>query len=500
MTQGLGVIAVLVLSIGVAGIAVTGCGASTQGGDARAEGGRGGAPSGLAGMSPAGGVAGAAPDCDATKSPSEDACVIDERYGIFVSPFGDDITGDGSRAHPYATLWTGITQAEAQSKRVYACADGGPYRTVVDLDSAANGLEMYGGFSCTDFSYRTFAKSRVFSPVTRALSVEWVYGLRIEDFAFQAAFGSRSGESSVAAVVQASSGVVLRRLELEAGVGMSGADGSLNAFTYEGHAELDGNDATGMAGASEKACQCEWLLPTTGDVGGVVRAPEQHGGAGMPELGPCEERGDAATSCESDAAAQRGADAPAVAGATGATTVGTVTSDGWVPASGEDGATGPAGHGGGGGACTTEGGGGGGGCGSCGGAGGPGGQGGGASIALLVSASVVSIADSKLITRDGGKGGDGVPGQLAQREAGLGGKGIHGGCPGGAGGLGADGAAGGGAAGGVSVGILWAGEAPAQTGLTILIGRPGTKGSGGEPGTNDGIDGIARDVLEAPRT
>jgi hypothetical protein len=37
-----------------------------------------------------------------------------------------------------------------------------------------------------------------------------------------------------------------------------------------------------------------------------------------------------------------------------------------------------------------------------------------------------------------------------------------------------------------------------QTGVTFTEGMPGTKGLGGEPGMNDGIDGVAEDVLEAP--
>ena len=62
-----------------------------------------------------------------TKAPSEDACVIADKYGVFVSPTGNDITGDGSMSAPYATLGKGFVKAKTSGKRVYACADGGDF-------------------------------------------------------------------------------------------------------------------------------------------------------------------------------------------------------------------------------------------------------------------------------------------------------------------------------------------------------------------------------------
>jgi hypothetical protein len=59
------------------------------------------------------------------------------------------------------------------------------------------------------------------------------------------------------------------------------------------------------------------------------------------------------------------------------------------------------------------------------------------------------------------------------------------------------GGASGGGAGGISAGIVWTGdEAPAQADVLIEIGTEGDGGLGGEPGVNDGIDGVAQTVLE----
>ena len=42
--------------------------------------------------------------CDGELLPEDDACVVDEEYGVFVSPTGDDATGEGTRESPFATL------------------------------------------------------------------------------------------------------------------------------------------------------------------------------------------------------------------------------------------------------------------------------------------------------------------------------------------------------------------------------------------------------------
>src|SRR6478736_3942086 len=91
-------------------------------------------------------------------------------------------------------------------------------------------------------------------------------------------------------------------------------------------------------------------------------------------------------------------------------------------------------------------------------------------------------------------GTDGTPGIPGQGGGGGAGAGTSGG-----GGGGGAGGAGGGAAGGISVGIAYQGTAPTpDAATTITVGMSGTKGLGGVPGTNDGIDGKAQSILEVP--
>jgi hypothetical protein len=134
--------------------------------------------------------------------------------------------------------------------------------------------------------------------------------------------------------------------------------------------------------------------------------------------------------------------------------------------------------------------------------GGPGGQGGGASVALLVFESAVTIEASELVASDAGNGGDGAPGETGQQDAGGGGDGfgvgVSAGCDGGGGGFGGNGASGGAGAGGISAGIVWSGETEPSVDdeTTIEAGDAGAGGEGGTPGENDGVDGTAEDVVE----
>jgi hypothetical protein len=443
---------------------------------------------------------GSAP-CDPTKTPDQDSCVINEAYGVFVSPNGDDDSGDGSRATPYATLATAIAKAKGDTKRVYACADAGDYAESLDLDATTNGLALYGGFSCSDWHYSTSAQSRLASDTTLALHVEGVSGLTIQDFRIDAADATTPGDSSIGVFVSSSSGVVFDRVRIDAGKGANGANGTVTAFVYPNRTDLDGNSTTTTTGADPKVCMCPTNQQTSGGSGGVAQPGGQGGGNGTPSYsGPGGEAGTpgSCTSGGAPGAGKDGATATAMSPASGAQTLGALTSSGWTPTAGTDGTDGAPGQGGGGGASSATGGGGGGACGGCGGAGGKGGQGGGGSIALVAFKSSVILDNVDLYASNAGKGGSGIAGQAAQTESGFAGNGTMGGCQGGAGGLGADGAASGGGAGGISAAILWSGDAaPVQSGVTIMLGTAGAKGVGGKAGVNDGVAGKAQNVINA---
>lgn len=485
-----------------------------DGGSANSEGGAAGSAqatsgagetgsAGASGASGEGGAGGERPECDPSAPPSEDACVLDEALGVFVSPEGDDDEGDGSRSAPFKTLSAGILAAADRGRRVYACTDAGAYEETLALDEGANGIELFGGLSCEDFSY-TGEKAVVTPPgVHTALVVAGVDGVRVEDFTFVAADAGASdfGVSSIGAFVTGSSDVKFRRVRLQAGRGGKGKIPERDDARYPATSTLAGRNASGPDAGGEKVCECQGSGTTIGGAGGDAYTLGQAGEDGFPDHGGGE--GGRAEVCDLEAA--RGADAPALPPAPGAAILGELTADGWIPRNGASGEPGQPGQGGGGGGAITVStnppvlsGGGGGGCGGCGGVGGPGGGGGGGSIALASFESSITIEASELVATDAGHGGNGRMGQAAQIGRGEGGE-SQAGCRGGQGGFGAAGAAGGGGAGGISAGVLFRGERPRIDLFTsVALGQPGLKGAGGKNGENDGISGVARAVLEVP--
>ncbi|MBK8997615.1 MAG: hypothetical protein IPM35_17945 [Myxococcales bacterium] len=448
---------------------------------------------GAGGVSGSGGTAGTdAGQCDTTKTPSQEACLVDDQHAVFVNGTVAT-TGTGTKASPFKTITEAL--GAASGKLILVCDN--TYDEQVKITA---GVKLFGGFSCTTWSFET-GKRAVVKPTAKgnALSIDSVSSaVLIEDMEFTSADGTLAGESSVSAMVNASTDVKLHRVKLAAGKGVAGANGVLAPFTFpKTQTQLNGNPANVLAGGALNQCSCPAGDQSIGGFGGNAPTPSK-GGDGLPALGGGQ--GGTPGSCGSGATGKDGTAPSAAADAPGAGTLGALIGAAWSPTKGANATPGGPGQGGGGGASSATGGGGGGGCGGCGGAGGPGGGGGGASIALLAINSTVSIdAGSELLAADGGNGGNGVAGQSGQTEYGFGANPGPGGCLGGAGAPGGAGGAGGGGAGGISVSVLWKGTAaPTIDGSAKLtFGKKGTKGTGGKAGSNDGIDGVAQNVLQA---
>ncbi|MBK7581332.1 MAG: hypothetical protein IPI67_14095 [Myxococcales bacterium] len=69
------------------------------------------------GTAGSGGVAGGdSGTCDPTKSPGLSHALIADDYGVFVSPKGDDTSGNGTKASPYKTLGKALASAGTTGK------------------------------------------------------------------------------------------------------------------------------------------------------------------------------------------------------------------------------------------------------------------------------------------------------------------------------------------------------------------------------------------------
>lgn len=458
-----------------------------------------GADGGEAGNAGDSGAAGAlVSPCDPTLGPSAEVCLISDEFAIFVDPAGKD-NAVGSKASPVNTITKAIQLASDQ-KIVIAC--NGTYDEHLKISGRAR---IYGGFACpgstTPWTYEDGTRAKV-APTARGVALSIASDaaqVDIEDFEFDAKDGTEAGESSIAAFVKESTNVALHRVKLVAGKGVGGADGTLTSVTFPTQAELNGKAASEDDGGDPNSRTCLAGGSTRGGRGGDGGGSVSSGTAGLPDLG-AGKGGTQGLDCAAGGTGTSGADAPAQPPSLGASKLGTITLTGWNGSAGTDGTPGVPGQGGGGGAgAATGGGGGGGGAGGCGGSGGTAGKAGGSSIALLILNSTLTLDTSEFSSSNAGNGGKGVAGQAGQAESGKGGVQVPDGCGGGKGGKGGAGGAGGGAAGGISVGIAYQGSAPSpDPATTISVGTSGTKGLGGVPGTNDGIDGKAQNILEVP--
>lgn len=489
-------------------------------------GGSGGA-SGSGGTGSTGATGGAGGDgggCDTSKSPSEEACLVSDQFGVFVSPTGDDSSGDGSKASPFKTLSKAVATAGSVGKSVYACDDGSGYSeaSTLVLGATLDGLGLFGGFDCANWSYSTSAKAKLIGAPTAVRIDSVVGGIRVEDFDITAANGGSAGESSIGVLSADSLGVVLRRVNVTAGAGAngdpgvdgsSGADGASVGTTPIGK-PVDCSapaDQTGGSWGAQSNCGSK------GGVGGTayVDADGDGGKQGTPTTdlagAPAGGGGPGATFIGSNGG-------PGLAGTNGASggvgvsaaSAGTFGAAGFTPASGQPGVDGFPGQGGGGGGASkgsptcVGASGGAGGLGGCGGTKGSGGGGGGASVALVSWASELTLDSCTLVSAkggDGGEGGDaggggsggpGGTGGLASGGLGKGGDGASGG-NGGPGGSGAGGT------GGPSYALVYSDTKPTKQGtVTLTPGTNGSKGAGGKvlvsginpaPDGNDGLSG-----------
>ena len=118
------------------------------------------------------------------------ACWTTNALGVFVSSdSGDDTNGKGTKEMPFRTITKGIAIAAAAGKNVYVCVGAADYGEKISLDSTAtDGIRIYGGFECANWTYATTRNAQVLSPSNIALRIHALKkGAHIENVSFKAA-------------------------------------------------------------------------------------------------------------------------------------------------------------------------------------------------------------------------------------------------------------------------------------------------------------------------
>lgn len=448
------------------------------------------------------------PGCDLGKDPKDSSpCVVDG-FGAFVDATAGSDANNGTKAHPMKTIQAALAKG---LPRVYVCA--GTYAEHVKV---TNGVGVYGGFSCADWSYAV-ANVVSIAPADAGYAVEIADVADVvvlEDVSILAQAGTAALPNSVAIFAHGSK-LTMKRATAIASDGYVGTSSTVGS-NYDQATAPDGlvGAGAGVVAIAGPAPACDAVCKngahSTGGrgfgAGGGFGSgtPAMAGGPAIPGV-----PGGAAgvpASCSGLGAGQDGASGPNGTDAPAPTSIGVLSAAGWAPASGAAGASfgSPAQGGGGGGgsnAANGAGGGGSGACGGCGGAPASAATGGGASIALLSFESTLTLTESILTSGAGGNGGNGSAGQPGQ-SGGHGGPAFSIGCQGGNGGTGGAGGASAGGAAGLSVGVLYVAKTvktPVIDGATMNAITPGTagqRGAGGAPG-NDGLAVPAQKVLDA---
>lgn len=463
--------------------------------------------------------------CSNARLPTEDACVLNDVFGVFVSASkGNDASGDGTRAKPFATLKRAITAAAPTKKRVYACNEH--YTESVTL---ADGVTMFGYLDCArDWAVTPAVLADVQAPASPALTaVGMTTPTRVEGFAFTAPPGKVGAPSSIGFVATGVTDLSLVNVRVIAGDALDGTSG------VEPAQAVNGSNLGGADNVIAEKCAADSLLCRsvhggksggTNDCGGVGVTGGAGGSGGFggiyyvgpgPVGGPpkvvsvteAPGLGDALTATAATAqggtAAKAGANGANGANGTNGTssTGGVITTSGYTPGDGVAGTSGGAGQGGGGGAgvpvaSSSDIGtwfgspGAGGGAGGCPGVAGAAGKGGGGSIAVIVTSSKLAFTDSTIESGRGGNGGRGTFGSV-RTTGGVAGANVSGQAPAGAGSGGDGGRSGisGHGAGGPSIGIAYKGDKPTLTNTKPKVGAPGaghaeeSRNTGGEPKT-----------------
>jgi hypothetical protein len=430
--------------------------------------------------------------CDAKEPKDVAACVADE-YGFFVDANGS-AEGGGSKANPFKTINAAIAATTGARSRVYVCS--GTYAEKVVLTAIHDGVSIYGGWSCADWSYSKSNAVTVAPATGTALEIKGLAaGTTIADIAFTSADAASAGGSSVAAFVASCPGpIAFRRVSLRAGKGVAGANGTTGSnWTGTPEAGKAADNNIGGGGGSNTCSNGSWSRGGVGATATLSDTEFQGGTGAWSPAGATQTGYDGAggtggvNGCT--ASPRPGANGAPTSAANGAARWGTLSQAGWTPASGDPGGDGRPGQGGGGGgdkvrlSSVTLVGGGGGGAGGCGGAGGSGGAGGGSSFALLSFNSNVTLVACALTASDAGGGGAGGDGQAGQPGGGHASGGGY--CAGENGGVGAGGGGGGGGAGGVSAAIGFVGTPPVMDGASTPS-ESGTRASPGEGGGGGG--------------
>ena len=157
-------------------------------------------------------VSGEGGTTDGGVAPGTDAVYVSSSKGI--------ATGDGSKAHPFASLDVAI--AKAGKLPVYACAE-----TYAEQVHFLNGVNVYGDYDCNAAWSKSTAHAKIAPPVSpAALATNITSATHVEAVDIVAPDFTDKSQSSIALFANAAPALTIKNATIHAGTGGKGADGT----------------------------------------------------------------------------------------------------------------------------------------------------------------------------------------------------------------------------------------------------------------------------------
>ena len=203
-----------------------------------------------------------------------DGGTVSGNGAVYVSSSKGSATGDGTQAHPFASLDMAI--AKAGKLPVHACAE-----TYAEQVHFLNGVDVDGSYECgAGWTKSATAHAKIAATASpAAFATNITTATRVEAVDIIAPDFTGQSQSSIGLVANNAPSLTIKNATIHAGTGGKGADGA-NGITLSDSSTKNGQD--GWAAGKCTGSACQFLLHTGSPAGGTNACTGATGHDGGP--------------------------------------------------------------------------------------------------------------------------------------------------------------------------------------------------------------------------